>query len=506
MKIKRRYWLWMAVFLNLSYGCSVFASEYYWLLVPVPDIPGTPHYGSAAEACEAIAYSLLDGTALKEYYFSGEFERVSEGNYKCLSYVRVTYVDTGYTYVVGPAYYVNKNASLIGDRCQQGKGLNTRAGKCDLPIGKPESNSCAGNPMDIGTGNKFQAEVDHATLTGSGLEFKRTYNGVDGVWRHTYSSYTRKTLTHLTVVGSVGEEYGFTLDSSIATPEATVLGRAYRQGLNWIFVAQNNDTFIYDSTDQLIHVSHADGRNEQLSYSQGVVTVTNDAGKSFTFTQDEMHQPLTLTAPGLSVQYQYNPARILTQVSATRGSQTETRVYHYEDPRDPKLLTGITDEKGVRFATWSYDDQGRAISSEHANGAERTQVIYNEDGTSTVTNSLGKKTVYHFTDVGGFRKVSAIEGEPSANCPASNSTFTYNDRGQVLTQTDAKGFITTYTYNDRGLETTRTQASGTPQARSKTTTWHATFNLPLTVTEGGQVTTYTYDTQGRQTSRTQTAL
>ena len=74
------------------------------------------------------------------------------------------------------------------------------------------------------------------------------------------------------------------------------------------------------------------------------------------------------------------------------------------------------------------------------------------------------------------------------------------------TQTDAKGFVTTYTYNDRGLETTRTQASGTPQARTTTTTWHATFNLPLTVTEGGQVTTYTYDTQGRQTSRTQTAL
>ncbi|WP_345945801.1 RHS repeat domain-containing protein, partial [Pseudomonas sp. dw_358] len=67
-----------------------------------------------------------------------------------------------------------------------------------------------------------------------------------------------------------------------------------------------------------------------------------------------------------------------------------------------------------------------------------------------------------------------MTGEPSDNCPASNSTYTYDDRGQVLTKTDAKGFITTYTYNDRGLEASHTEASGTPQARTTTTTWDPT--------------------------------
>ncbi len=209
---------------------------------------------------------------------------------------------------------------------------------------------------------------------------------------------------------------------------------------------------------------------------------------------------------GLDIKYVYNNTGQLLHADRVRSGQAESRTYHYDVPGKQALLSGITDERGVRVATWSYDDQGRAISSEQAGGTGKVQISYNADGSSTVTNELGKKTVYRYQVIQGVKHIVAVEGEPSANCPASNSTFTYNDRGQVLTQTDAKGFITTYSYNDRGLETTRTEASGTPQARTTTTTWHATFNLPLTVTEGGQVTTYTYDTQGRQTSRTQTAL
>nr|WP_238450996.1 RHS repeat domain-containing protein [Pseudomonas amygdali] len=39
-----------------------------------------------------------------------------------------------------------------------------------------------------------------------------------------------------------------------------------------------------------------------------------------------------------------------------------------------------------------------------------------------------------------------IKDEPSANCPASNSVYTYDERGLILTKTDAKGLVTTYSY------------------------------------------------------------
>jgi YD repeat-containing protein len=505
MRIRKFHLAWLPLLLSVGYSFPSFSADYYWLLAPVPDVPGTPHYNSASEACAAINYVYETPAIYREYYYVG-LQFLTDRSYRCLSNVRETNKYNGQVKVVGPGYYVNKDAVLRGDKCQQGKNLNPRFGKCSAPAGKPDSKSCKANPVDISTGNKFQVVEDVPSSNKNELSFVRTYNGVDGVWRHTYGSYTRSSTTHMTVVGALGEEHGFTLVHVVATPETMERGTMVRTASYWQYTSETNESYFYDLKDKLIKIVHANGSYEQLTYSGSTVTVTNNTGKTLTFTQDVMRQPLTVNALGLSIQYQYNAENVLTQVTTTRGSDVEIRLYHYEDQRNSTLLTGITNEKGVRFATWAYDEQGRAISSEHANGAEHTQISYNEDGSSTVTNALGKKTVYRFTEIAGVKKVSAIEGEPSANCPASNSTFTYNDRGQVLTQTDAKGFITTHTYNDRGLETTRTEATGTPQARTTTTTWHATFNLPLTVTEGGQVTTYTYDTQGRQTSRTQTAL
>ena len=122
------------------------------------------------------------------------------------------------------------------------------------------------------------------------------------------------------------------------------------------------------------------------------------------------------------------------------------------------------------------EDQGHVISSEHASGAERILMSYHTDGSSTVANAGGKRTTYRFQTIQGVRRITAIEGEPSANCPNSNSSFTYDDRG---------------------LEVSRTEAYGTPQARTVTTEWHSTLFLPATVTEPDRVTSYSYDAQGR---------
>ncbi len=143
--------------------------------------------------------------------------------------------------------------------------------------------------------------------------------------------------------------------------------------------------------------------------------------------------------------------------------------------------------------------------SQHAGGASLIQINYNADGSSTVTNELGKKTVYRYKNISGVKRISSIEGEPSANCPASNSVYTYNDRGQVLTKTDAKGLVTTYDYNDRGLEVSRTEATGTALARPTTTEWDPDRFLPIKVIEPNRITVYSYDNQGRELTRQSTS-
>ncbi|MGH8352370.1 MAG: DUF6531 domain-containing protein [Pseudomonas sp.] len=368
--------------------------------------------------------------------------------------------------------------------------------------GPPPPQACAGNPINISNGNKFQVETDYPSSGASTLHFARAYNSLDGLWRHNYSTYLRLAGTNMALVMHHGRESFFTLSGSTVTAAPTELGQLAKVSDGWLYTAENNERFTFDASGRFTRWSNATGAAQQLTYANGQVTVTDNLGHSLSFSEDAHHQPLSLTVDGLQIAYGYNANQRLSQLTRTRDGQTERRQFHYEDPRNNALLTGLTDERGVRFTTWTFDDKGRATSSEHSGGAEHTQVAYNADGSSTVTNELGKSMVYRFVSIGGVKRVSAVEGEASANCPNSNSTFTYDARGLLKSKTDNKGHVTTYDYNERGLEISRTEAAGTPQARTISTEWHPTLFLPVTVTEPTRITTYSYDDQGRQLGQT----
>ncbi|MEE5062460.1 RHS repeat protein [Pseudomonas alliivorans] len=236
------------------------------------------------------------------------------------------------------------------------------------------------------------------------------------------------------------------------------------------------------------------------------VSIKDDFGRHVEFIEDPRAQLKSMSYEGREFVYKYDlHNHLISKKEVSAGATSSERIYHYEVNGKEGLLTGITDERGIRFATWDYDWRGRAISSEHNGGAGRVEVTYNSDSISSVVNELGKATVYRFEQIGGVKRITSIEGEPSSNCPASNSSFTYNDRGLILTKTDAKGLITTYAYNDRGLEVSRTEASGTTLARTVTTEWDPDRFLPIRVTEPDRITTYSYDVQGRELSRQTTS-
>jgi YD repeat-containing protein len=303
-----------------------------------------------------------------------------------------------------------------------------------------------------------------------------------------------------------GRESFFTVSGSTVTPTSPEFGVLSKASTGWQFVSTENEQFAFDDAGKLIRWSNAYGAVHELTYASNQVTVTDNFGYSLTFTEDADHQPLTLSAPGVQVIYGYDANKNLISVTRTAGGATAQRKMLYEDSRNNRLLTGILDESGARLATWAYDSQGRAISSEHANGAEKVTLAYNADGSTTVTNQYGKKTTYRFQLIQGVRQIVAIEGASTPNCPNSNSTFTYDSRGLLKTKTDNKGNLTTYDYNDRGLEVSRTEAAGTLQARTITTQWHPTLFLKTQITEPGRVIRYQYDEQGRRTGQTVTPL
>lgn len=265
----------------------------------------------------------------------------------------------------------------------------------------------------------------------------------------------------------------------------------------------NNDgqNFKFNDLGQITSISDTSNYTVNFVRSGKITTATSANGDQLEFSNDPLGQPLTMTANGTTFSYIYDGNQRLKTVTSTRNGLTTSHSYLYEHTSRLRLLTGLVDENGTRFAKWTYDVYGRPIASEHADGTEKISIIYNADGSTVVTNAYGKKTIYTFQGTTGSRRITSVKGQPSANCPYSNSSFTYDSKGLLKTLTDAKGHLSTYDYNDRGLETSRTEASGTPQARTITTEWHPTLFLKTKVTEPNHITTYQYDAQGRQTGQ-----
>lgn len=303
---------------------------------------------------------------------------------------------------------------------------------------------------------------------------------------------------------STGRTYYFTATGDSAKPVTFGSGILRRIETGWEYLSPDNERFTFDSEGRLLAISSPHWGRRQLARSGNRITVTDSAGNSLTITQSEDYQPLTLAARGVRISYTYDSHNRLVKMSRAADNHVTNKYFHYEDVRNNGLLTGITDERGVRYATWAYDERGRAVSSEHANGADRLTVTYISDRAVSVRNELNKTTKYTFGFFNGGKRVIAIDGEASANCSDSNTTFTYNDLGLLTSKTDNKGNVTTYEYNDRGLEVSRTEAAGTPVARTVITAWHPTLFLPVKITEPNQITKYSYDAEGRTLSQSVT--
>jgi YD repeat-containing protein len=274
----------------------------------------------------------------------------------------------------------------------------------------------------------------------------------------------------------------------------------------WSFVKSDGTKEDYDGSGKLLSSTNPNAQTTHFSYDTvgRLSTVTGHFGDTLTYHYDADNYLVSITTPDGDLSYGYDPQGRLSSVTYPDNRE---RHYHYEDPNYIYHLTGITDENGDRYATWAYDAVGRAILSEHADSAERVEFTYNPDGTTTVTDVAGAERIYHFTVLQGQMKVDHIEGDRCTTCSSGDiQAYTYNSNGFVNSKTDWNGNTTTYTRDVHGRELSRTEAAGTPQARTITTTWDATLNKPLTVTEPDRLTEYTYDTEGRLLNMRQSFL
>jgi RHS repeat-associated protein len=109
-----------------------------------------------------------------------------------------------------------------------------------------------------------------------------------------------------------------------------------------------------------------------------------------------------------------------------------------------------------------------------------------------------------YTDVlnGDGEVLSETITDNSTGAVTDAYSRTYDDAGNMLTQTDGSGRTTAWTYNAANQVTSETVAYGTPQAATTTFAYDANGNLLSVTDPDNNTTSYTYNAQGEETSMT----
>jgi RHS repeat-associated protein len=435
-----------------------------------------------------------------------------------------------------------------GGSCGSGSGSGSgggggSGGNCPLPDiykGPPPSNQCSGNPIDIATGNKYERETDYVGPGPNPVTLQRFYNGSDGDWRFSvdysleedsilisHRSFDNKNVgapLYTRVRTSGGRDYLFEsgqfgcLETStipggpsfcftygkinpitqmVALSDPTV---TLQEGSDdYTLTLKNGEKQYYTTEGRISQTTTSTGYSHFYAYTDNQTTVSDDYDNKVVLTRDSLNQIERAEIGDTVYQYSWDTGRLMS----VSYPDATTKQYHYEDLRYRKKLTGITDERGIRYANWQYDNSGRAILSEHANETDSTRLRFNFDGSVTEINPLGKQTVFRFEQVNGEKRVVSVEGQASPNCAAANKGYTYDGNGRIKTKTDWAGVETLMEYNDRGLETRRVEANGTVLAREILTEWHDTLYVPIQITEpGDRIIEYSYDSNGRLQTQT----
>ena len=396
--------------------------------------------------------------------------------------------------------------------------------------GKPEENPISvGNPIHTGIGNKYQIEVDYRGDGVFPLVLKRTYNSqtpvanysaqstLGKVWQHTYDrriEYPYPSTSWAKVIREDGRFYTFRFLNGQATYDADVNFKlAWLGSSGAVITTEDGSQETYDYNGRLVSIKNRAGATQTLTYSGGrLYQVIDPTGRTLTFGYDGINRLITVTDPAGGVYgYTYDNTTNNNVVKVTYPDG-KFKTYVYNEPAYtsganlPNALTGIVDENGTRFATFKYDSANRALSTEHAGGTDWFAVAYNSDGTRTVTDPLGTSRTYGFQTTLGVRKNTGITEPCISGCTTKTLSQTFDANGNLASRTDFRGVQTTYQYDlTRNLETSRTEAVGSPEARTITTRWHASFRLPTQITEPGRTTTFTYDAAGNRLTKTITA-
>lgn len=385
--------------------------------------------------------------------------------------------------------------------------------------GEPMMNVLVGNPIDLGARNKIVTQADYRGVGIFPLDVTWRYNSRNGQWRHTYQrSLDLSQPNEITLVRHDGKDILYE-DDGLGNWTSTVLSyhELVDNGSGWTLSLSSGLVEIYDTTGKLLSITNRAGLSQTLSYDVNgyLMSVTHPSGRMLTFTHfndwGREGKVASVTDPAgnvfeyvQGVYWDLQSVKYPDDTPLDSSDNPQKSYQYYASGSKMSAITGITDELGNTYASYTYNWYMDPLSTELAGGVNKYTVSYASDGTATVTNPLGRTTVYSFENVNGARRMTSSAGQASTNCPASTASVTYDVDGHPNSATDRNGNLVNYSYSSDGEQTSRTEALGTGVERTISTSWHGTYRQPTQKVRDGVTESYTYNSAGQVLTRTLT--
>ncbi|MCC3595807.1 MULTISPECIES: putative Ig domain-containing protein [unclassified Microcoleus] len=290
-----------------------------------------------------------------------------------------------------------------------------------------------------------------------------------------------------------------------------------------VYVLTTKEGLVYEidaKSGDLLTATDANGN--KLSFSDA--GIKSSTGKSVTFERDVAGRIVGVVDPdGKKVQYQYDSKGDLVGV---KDRENNTTSFKYEAANNPHFLTEVVDALGRSGVKTEYDEKGRLKQMVDANGSA-VELIYDPNNSiQKVKDVFGKETTYVYdlrgnvlTEIDPLGKridrtfdadnnvwtetviTSELNAAGNLVTVQQKTEWTYDSRGNKLTEKDPLGNVSRWTYNSRGQVLTETDALG----NTATYTYSPSGNLLTTKDAKGNVSKFSYDMRGNLLTLTDAA-
>ncbi|EON92524.1 YD repeat-containing protein [Marinobacter lipolyticus SM19] len=377
----------------------------------------------------------------------------------------------------------------------------------DDDLGPKECNQAVGEPIDVTNGNMYLQQEDFTWPKAHLLpKFVRTYNSLSSKMGRFGRGWT-------TIIDESISEFGDLAVRLNLADGGTVY--FYRDDTESGYIPDERPGEFKEITkteDGKYILYLLGGVTKEFDVSGRLTTITDLNNQQVVIGYDEFDRPASISqsfGKTLTLDYSSDTSSFVTSISDDQGIVID---YHYQTLqrlsgiryRDGSgydftfssggpnyfQIASVKDMLGHTLESHIYDDQGRAITSSRHNDIEKVTLNYVSSSETLVTDALNNTTTYHFSDKPGRSLVTSVEG----SCCGSSETksWTYNEFGQIKTETDGLGNTISYSYDASGNKISETDPQGN-------TTQFAYNSLGQVISKTdtlGNTYTYTYDGNG----------